>query len=137
MEWNNDTERMKRMKRMERRMRNGAITLLAAVLLASAAAPLAAQKKDDKPTRSVKGIVTDELENLLPGAVVQLKNTKTLQVKSFILNKQGSYYFHGLDLNVDYELKALYKGSDSRTRTVSTFDNRKELVYNFKIKLKE
>ena len=78
--------------------------------------------------------MTDEQENPLEGAVVQLKNTKTLQVKSFITDKDGSYYFHGLDTNVDYQLNARMGDAVSRTRTVSTFDDRKEVVYNFELK---
>jgi Carboxypeptidase regulatory-like domain len=101
-------------------------------LVLAAAVPAMAQ--DERPTRSVKGLVTDAKENPIEGAVVQLKNTKTLQVKSFITDKGGNYYFHGLDQNVDYELKARSGDVVSRTRTVSTFDDRKEVVYNFELK---
>jgi hypothetical protein len=102
-------------------------------VLLDAAAPALAQ--DDRPTRSVKGLVTDEQENPIEGAVVQLKNTKTLQVKSFLTDKDGSYYFHGLDTNVDYQLNARSGNAVSRTRTVSTFDDRREVIYNFELKV--
>jgi Carboxypeptidase regulatory-like domain len=108
------------------------VLFLAAIFLA-AGVPLVAQ--DERPTRSVKGLVTDEHENPIEGAVVQLKNTKTLQVKSFITDKDGSYYFHGLDTNVDFQLNARSGDAISRTRTVSTFDDRKEVVYNFELKV--
>ena len=91
------------------------------------------KKPKEKPTRSVKGQVMDEAEDGLR-AVVQLKNTKTLAVKSFHTNDNGDFYFHGLDLNVDYELKAIAVGKESKTRTISTFDERTELIYNFKLK---
>jgi hypothetical protein len=94
-----------------------------------------AQKQKEPPTRSVKGLVTDQAEQPLQSAVVQLKNTKTLQVKSFIADDKGSYYFHGLDPNVDYELKAQYKSVTSRTRTVSSFDDRREVIYNFELEI--
>jgi hypothetical protein len=109
-----------------------AIILCVCGFLLAARVPALAQ--DERPTRSVKGIVTDEKENPIEGAVVQLKNTKTLQVKSFITDKDGSYYFHGLDTNVDYQLKARAGDVSSRTRTVSSFDDRKEVVYNFALK---
>ena len=109
--------------------------ILCAILLA-AAVPSRAADKDEKPTRTVKGLVTDANENPIVGAVVQLKNTKTLQVKSFITDKNGNYYFHGLDTNTDFELKARSGDLASRTRTVSTFDDRKEVVYNFELKEK-
>ena len=91
------------------------------------------RKKKEKPTRSVRGQVTDEAEDGIRG-VVQLKNTRTLVVKSFHTSDEGAYYFHGLDLNVDYEIKAIAVGKQSRTRTISTFDDRTELTYNFKLK---
>lgn len=91
------------------------------------------KKTKEKTTRSVRGRVTDEAEDGLRG-VVQLKNMKTLAVKSFHTNDNGEFYFHGLDLNVDYELKAIATGRVSRTRTISTFDERTELIYNFKLK---
>jgi hypothetical protein len=115
--------------------RKTAIALFVCALVLAAAVPVVAQ--DERPTRSVKGLVTDEQENPLEGAVVQLKNTKTLQVKSFITDRDGGYYFHGLDTNVDYQLKARLGDATSRTRTVSTFDDRKEVVYNFELKLQK
>jgi two-component SAPR family response regulator len=108
------------------------VALIVCGILLAAGAPALAQ--DDRPTRSVKGLVTDEQENPIEGAVVQIKNTKSLQVKSFITDRDGSYYFHGLDTNVDYQLKARSGDVVSRTRTVSTFDDRKEVVYNFELK---
>ena len=97
-----------------------------------------AQKKKKKVerTRTVKGLVTTEAEDPIRGAVVQLKNTRTLQVKSFFTTSEGSYYFHGLDPNVDYEMQAKFDEASSRRRTVSSFDDRVELIYNFKLKIK-
>ena len=89
----------------------------------------------DSGTRSVKGLVTDQAERPLPEAVVQLKNTKTLQVKSFITDEKGQYYFHGLDPNVDYEVKAQYEGISSRAHTVSSFDAHNEVIYNFALEI--
>ena len=113
-----------------------------AALLTVSADPAAAQlfggkKKRKERTRTVKGLVTDERENPIRGAVVQIKNTRTLVVKSFFSTSDGDYYFHNLDPNVDYEIKAKYNDVTSRTRTVSTFDDRPELIYNFRLKLPE
>jgi len=70
------------------------------------------------------------------GAVVQLKNTKTLQIRSFITQQDGSYYFNGLSTDVDYELKADYQGLSSSTKTLSSFDSRKEAILNLKLNKK-
>ena len=106
------------------------------VALLGLGANLPAQSSKDKPTRSVHGLVTDNQENPLAKAVVQLKHTKNLQVKSFYTDEKGGYRFHGLDPDVDYELKAEYGPTKSGSRTVSSFDSRKEVVINFKLDVK-
>ena len=61
---------------------------------------------------------------VLRGAVVQIKNTRTLQVRSFISQADGGYYFAGLNPDVDYEIFARFRGRSSPTKTVSQFDSR-------------
>jgi hypothetical protein len=94
---------------------------------------LPADKKDEDKLRMVQGVVTDAQDNPLVGAVVQLKNSKTLQVRSFITQENGVYQFHGLDPNVDYLLKADYEGASSPWKTLSSFDSRKQATMNLKI----
>src|SRR5580658_11064335 len=85
------------------------------------------QKKTKAPAeKSVSGIVTDAGGNPVPGAIVQLKNTKTLQVRSFIAKDMGEYYFQGLSTDVDYELKADANGKSSAVKTLSSFDSHPE-----------
>src|SRR5580658_8629700 len=92
-------------------------------------------KKSKVPTeRSVSGIVTDENDKPVPGAVVQLKNTKTLQIRSFIAREMGDYYFHGLATDVDYELKAEANGQGSGIKILSAFDTRPEARINLQLK---
>jgi hypothetical protein len=110
----------------------------AILLLAGAMAAFAASKKgEDQNVRSVQGTVFDANEAAVNGAVVQLKNTKTLQIRSFITKENGAYYFHGLSPDVDYELKAdNNQGASSSTKTLSSFDSRKEAVLNLKLSKK-
>lgn len=91
------------------------------------------KKKKEDPTRSVTGQVMNEREEGIR-AIVQLKDTRSEELKSFHTNDTGEFFFHGLDLNIDYELTALAEGHQSKTRTVSSFDSRTELIYNFKLK---
>src|ERR1700683_5838721 len=105
---------------------------LIVVLFVLALAGLAVgQKKGKEPQeKSVSGVVTDSRGNPVPGAVVQLKNTKTLQVRSFIAKEMGEYYFQGLATDVDYELKADFSGKSSATRQLSSFDSHAEAKLN-------
>ncbi len=50
--------------------------------------------------------------------------TTILTVKDKSSEKKGySFYVYGLDPNVDYKLKATYKGASSSEKTVSKFDS--------------
>ena len=120
---------------MGRNLIRHAAWLAAVVLLAGATAVFAASKKgEDQNVRSVQGTVFDANDAAVNGAVVQLKNTKTLQIRSFITKENGAYYFHGLSPDVDYELKADdEKGAASPTKTLSSFDSRKEANINLKL----
>jgi hypothetical protein len=115
------------------------LALMAAVLLVSASASFAQEKKKkgEDTTRSVAGVVAAADDSAVVGAVVQLKNTKTLQIRSFITKENGAYYFHELSPDVDYELKADYQGASSSTKTLSTFDSRKTATINLKINPKK
>lgn len=112
---------------------------LCMAVLATSPLTLAQKKEKEDPTvRSVQGIVTDEAGNPVEGAAVHLKNTKTLQIRSFISKPDGSYSFHGLSTNIDYELKAesKAKGALSDTKTLSVFDSRNKAVINLKLNKK-
>jgi hypothetical protein len=74
--------------------------------------------------RSLTGEVTDKAGNALPGAVVQIENTKTLDVRSFITDKTGRYCFNELFDDVDYIVRAHYRTTWSRARTLSKFNSK-------------
>ncbi len=95
------------------------------------------QDKEDANTRAVQGSVKTPDENVAEGAVVQIKNTKTMQVRSFITKADGIFTFSGLSTGVDYEVKAAFKGMESPVRTVSTFDDRKRVIVNLKLEPKK
>lgn len=94
-------------------------------------------KEDQKKAaieRPVRGFVTDADGKPVVGAIVQLKNTRTLQVRSFITKEKGEYYFAGLSKDIDYEVKAQFSGKTSKPRTLSSFDTKPEPVLNLEIK---
>ena len=127
----------------------GAGLLCAAALVAQAPSPKGPgygnwlpgsqkdKKGDDPNVRAVTGTVRMTDDSLVNGAVVQLKNTKTMQVRSFITKVDGVYQFQGLSTNVDYELKAEAKGMVSPERTLSSFDDRKRAIVHLKLENKK
>ena len=104
--------------------------VLPAVSSAPARDPLQRSRED---LRTLVGHVHGPQESPLADAVVYLKNTKTLVVKTYITEQSGAYRFPALSTNVDYEVHAEYKGTRSDTKTLSSFDSRKEAIINLKI----
>ena len=102
-----------------------------------AAAAESQDKKHEAQLRTVRGIVIDKSENPISGSVVFLKNTRTNSVRSNYTDDTGSYRFSGLDPNADYEVHAEKEGAKSPTRTISSFDGRKEIDLNLKIDRKK
>ena len=109
--------------------------VLGLTLLLPAASSLRAQKSksDEARARTVQGAVTNSDGQVVVGAVVQLKNTKTLQIRSFITKDQGEYFFNGLSPDVDFEIRAEFNGASSATKTLSSFDGRKQAFFNLKL----
>jgi hypothetical protein len=103
-----------------------AIVLLCAALLAQ-------KKNEDNTTRTVEGTVTNAAKQPVAKAVVQLENTKTLQIRSFITQEDGSYHFAGLGTDVEYKLKADHEGATTSWKTLSVFNSKKTAVINLKL----
>ena len=87
--------------------------------------------------RTVIGHVLNAQNQPLQKAVVHLKNTRTLAVRSYISKEDGNYQFSGLSQNVDYEVYAELDGQKSDTKTLSGFDTRPRSVINLKVPVKK
>ncbi len=87
-------------------------------------------------TRSIEGTVLSESGAPAPGASVLLKDSKTLQIRSYIANKQGEYHFYGLSSDIDYQLRAEANGMTSKTKMISVFDSHKVIHLDLKLKKK-
>ena len=90
-------------------------------------------KEKDEATRSVSGTVRGLKDEAVEGAVVQIKDTRTLRVRSYITKADGNYCFHGLSKNSDYELKAEFGGNASGKKTLSVYDSRQNAVINLQL----
>jgi|SRR5579871_1454505 uncharacterized protein YbjT (DUF2867 family) len=103
--------------------------------LAASAIPSAAKDKP-APGRMLVGKVLDRQDNPVVDAVVYLADTRTHSVKTYIVSTDGAYHFPELSPNVDYEVYAQYKGVRSDTKTVSQFDDRKQVSIVLRIDVK-
>ena len=108
--------------------------LLAIGTLCLAVPPAPAQIFGNKKTEAVGRQVTGEVRNAndaaVSGAVVYLKNLKTLAIKTFISDQSGTYQFQDLSPNADYQVWAEMNGTKSPVKTVSSFDSRPKFTIN-------
>jgi len=79
------------------------------------------------------GKIEDSGGRPLPNAVVYLKDTHTLDVKSYITQPDGVYRFGQISSNDDYKLWAELNGKKSGVKTISSFDDKKVLLINLHI----
>jgi DUF917 family protein len=119
---------------MNFRRKNGfwAVALMVFAFAAVTVAQSPKKGAEDKE-RTVQGTVQDAEGKPVPGAIVQLKNTRTQQIRSFIAKENGEYFFNGLSSDIDYELRADANDTSSPTKTLSSFDGRKQAVINLKL----
>jgi len=113
------------------RRRCAGMALLAALLLMVA---LPAGRAQDFGLKNLQGKVFDAENAPINGAIVYLQNSRNNDVKTFISEKDGTYRFAALSADTDYSLWAAYHGKKSSTKTVSSFDTRKQVYIDLKIK---
>ena len=118
------------------KLARGCFYLLLALWILTTSAT-AQDKKSEAQLRTVHGLVLDKSESPISESVVFLKNTRTNIVRSSYTDANGNYRFSGLDPNVDYEVHAEKEGAKSTTRTISSFDSRKDINLNLKIDKKK
>jgi hypothetical protein len=83
--------------------------------------------------RVVQGKVVDGANTPIKGAVVYLKDSRSLSVKSYFSDDQGGYRFGQLSQNSDYEIWAENNGKKSSVKNISSFDNKSQFYINLKI----
>ena len=84
--------------------------------------------------RNVAGLVVDGNASPVQGATVFLKNIKTKSIRSFTSASNGSFRFAQVNMTDDYDLWAEKEGKKSGTKTVSSWDARKEFQTELKLK---
>jgi len=107
---------------------------LAMSLAASASAQ---DNKAEAQLRTVHGTVIDKNDNPVSSSVVYLVNVKTQSIITRITDQSGAYRFSGLDPNVDYEVHAEDNALMSSTRTISSFDSRRDIEVVLKLTRKK
>ncbi len=84
--------------------------------------------------RNIIGRVFDEHGKPVSEATVFLKNLKTRSLRSFSSTADGTYQFVQIGMVDDYEIWAEKADRKGPIRTVSSFDSRKQLTIDLKLK---
>jgi len=105
---------------------------MTAFFVAVKGVPAAAQQRAPEQ-RVVQGKVVDGGSAPIKGAVVYLKDGRSLAVKSFFSADDGSYRFGQLSQNTDYEIWAESGGKKSAVKSISSFDSKNQFYINLNI----
>jgi len=84
--------------------------------------------------RTVSGDVVDGNSAPVSGATVFLKNLKTKAIRSYSASSTGRFTFAQVNMSEDYELWAEKGSKKSATKTVSSWDARKDFETELKMK---
>ena len=107
--------------------------LLLLLFTCAASCPKGFAQSLGQAVRVVQGTVQNSSEQPQANAVVYLQDQKSLEVRTFITEADGHYRFGQLNSDVDYQLWAEFKGHKSKTRSISSFDSKKEFIFDLKI----
>ncbi len=107
------------------------------LLVAPALGHSAQDKKAEAQLRTVHGSIVDKDDNPVATSVVYLLNLRTQSIITRITDDTGAYRFSGLDPNVDYEIHAEHDDLVSATRTISSFDSRRDIEVILKLSHKK
>jgi hypothetical protein len=108
------------------------VLLLLLVAWSAGSRPSLAQNLG-QAARVVQGMVQNGNDQPQANAVVYLQDQKTLEVRTYITEADGHYRFGQLSSEVDYQLWAEYKGHKSKTKSISSFDSKKQFNFDLKI----
>jgi pimeloyl-ACP methyl ester carboxylesterase len=95
--------------------------------------PTQALKKKDPPTKSIHGHVVDARKRSIVGAKVFIRNVNKKTTTTLITDENGLYAIYGLDPKVDYQVHAEHGKFVSETKSVSSYLDRFDNVFNFEL----
>jgi dienelactone hydrolase len=90
-----------------------------------------AKRKDEAKTKNIHGVVQDLRGKPIVGARVLIRNVKDNTTRTVTTDETGSYAVRGLTPNVDYEVRADFRGVVSEKKAVSAYLDREDNLLTF------
>ena len=107
---------------------------IGAVLLPLAGGGMTVAYAQNFGQRVVNGVVQSGEGHALSGATVFLRGTKNKSIRSFTTDAEGHFRFAQVNMPEDFDLWAEKDGRKSAVKTVSSWDTRKEMSVELRIK---
>jgi hypothetical protein len=98
------------------------------------AGQMAAYAQANYGQRVVNGVVLNGDAGGLTGATVFLRNTKNKSIRSYTTTADGHFRFTQVNMADDFDLWAEKDGRKSASKTVSSWDSRKEVAVELRVK---
>ena len=117
-----------------RRTARGFALLAAGFLLAAIGLMAPAVQAQNIGERIVSGTVLDASSSPASGATIFLRNEKTKTIRSYTSDNDGHFHFAQVNMAEDFDLWAEKGSHKSATKTVSSWDARKDFVADLKLK---
>jgi hypothetical protein len=95
---------------------------------------MAAYAQANYGQRVVNGVVLNGDAGALIGATVFLRNTKNKSIRSYTTTADGHFRFAQVNMADDFDLWAEKDGKKSPPKTVSSWDSRKEVAVELRVK---
>jgi hypothetical protein len=113
------------------------LAFISALAIIAALPAVSQDKKGEPELRTIHGSTVNKDDAPVPSSVVYLLNVKTQAIRTYIADEAGNYRFSGLDPNEDYEVHAEHGDLTSSTRTISSFDSRRDIEITLKLSRKK
>jgi dienelactone hydrolase len=92
-----------------------------------------AKRTDEAKTKNIHGVVQDLRGKPIAGARVLIRNVKDNTTRTATTDEVGGYAVRGLTPDVDYEVRADFRGVVSERKAVSGFIDREDNLLNFSL----
>ena len=111
-----------------------ALAIGAVLLPVAGGGATAAYAQSNFGQRMVIGVVQNGNGDVLIGATVFLQSTKNKSIRSYTTAADGHFRFAQVNMSEDFDLWAEKDGKKSPVKTVSSWDTRKEMSVELRIK---